>query len=463
MLIAYRAVNMSCSLIQKYNVAGPRYTSYPTVPYWEEASFSLQQWKQTLKRSFDESNHVEGISLYIHLPFCESLCTFCGCHKKVTKRHDVEQPYIQAVLKEWDLYCQLLADRPIIKEIHLGGGTPTFFSVEHLQQLIQGILAKANIADGYEFSFEGHPNNTTRDHLQALYELGFRRVSYGVQDYNETVQKAIHRVQPFEHVEKVTQWAREIGYTSISHDLVFGLPFQNLADVLHTIDLTNTLMPDRLAFYSYAHVPWIKGNGQRGFKDHDVPKDGMKRTLYEEGKKQLLAHGYHEIGMDHFALDRDEMYQAFHAGTLHRNFMGYTSSKTQVMIGLGLSSISDSWYSFAQNEKNLDAYYTCLENDEIPVVKGHVLSVEDLKIRQHILNLMCTFQTSWSDQAMDFAERGDVIQQLVEMQHDGLLNIEADRIVITEQGKPFVRNICMAFDLHLKRRKPETQIFSMTI
>ncbi|WP_151957344.1 oxygen-independent coproporphyrinogen III oxidase [Acinetobacter guillouiae] len=454
---------MSCSLIQKYNVAGPRYTSYPTVPYWEEASFSLQQWKQTLKRSFDESNHVEGISLYIHLPFCESLCTFCGCHKKVTKRHDVEQPYIQAVLKEWDLYCQLLADRPIIKEIHLGGGTPTFFSVKHLQQLIQGILAKANIADGYEFSFEGHPNNTTREHLQALYELGFRRVSYGVQDYNETVQKAIHRVQPFENVERVTQWARDIGYTSISHDLVFGLPFQNLADVLHTIDLTNTLMPDRLAFYSYAHVPWIKGNGQRGFKDHDVPKDGMKRTLYEEGKKQLLAHGYHEIGMDHFALDRDEMYQAFHAGTLHRNFMGYTSSKTQVMIGLGLSSISDSWYSFAQNEKNLEAYYSCLENDEIPVVKGHVLSVEDLKIRQHILNLMCTFQTSWSDQTMDFAERGDVIQQLVEMQHDGLLNIEADRIVITEQGKPFVRNICMAFDLHLKRRKPETQIFSMTI
>ena len=398
-------------LDSKYNVAGPRYTSYPTVPYWDEASFSLQQWKQTLKRSFDESNLAEGISLYIHLPFCESLCTFCGCHKKVTKRHDVELPYIQAVLKEWDLYCQLLEDRPIIKEIHLGGGTPTFFSVEHLQQLIQGILAKANIADRYEFSFEGHPNNTTREQLQALYELGFRRVSYGVQDYNENVQKAIHRVQPFENVERVTQWARDIGYTSISHDLVFGLPFQKLADVLHTIDLTNTLMPDRLAFYSYAHVPWIKGNGQRGFKDHDVPKDGMKRTLYEEGKKQLLAHGYHEIGMDHFALDRDEMYQAFHAGTLHRNFMGYTSSKTQVMIGLGLSSIGDSWYSFAQNEKNLEAYYSCLENDEIPVVKGHVLSVEDLKIRQHILNLMCTFQTSWSDHMMDFAERGDVIQQ----------------------------------------------------
>lgn len=454
---------MSCSLIQKYNVAGPRYTSYPTVPYWDESSFSMQQWKQTLKRSFDESNQSEGISLYIHLPFCESLCTFCGCHKKVTKRHEVEQPYIQAVLKEWDVYCQLLQDRPKIKEIHLGGGTPTFFSVEHLQQLIQGILVKADIAEGHEFSFEGHPNNTTRAHLQALYDLGFRRVSYGVQDYNDTVQKAIHRIQPFEHVANVTKWAREIGYSSISHDLVFGLPFQNLTDVLKTIDLTNSLMPNRLAFYSYAHVPWIRGNGQRGFKDHDVPKDEVKRTLYEVGKKQLLAHGYHEIGMDHFALAKDGMYQSFQAGTLHRNFMGYTSSKTKVMIGLGVSSISDSWYSFAQNEKDIAAYYACLERDEIPVVKGHVLSAEDLKIRRHILNLMCTFQTSWAEPFMDFAERTQVVEQLIEMQQDGLLAIETDRIVITESGKPFVRNICMAFDLHLKRRKPETQIFSMTI
>ncbi len=456
-------MNMSCSLIQKYNVAGPRYTSYPTVPYWDEASFSVQQWKQSLKRSFDESNTAEGISLYIHLPFCESLCTFCGCHKKVTKRHEVEQPYIQAVLKEWELYCQLLGDIPQIKEIHLGGGTPTFFSVEHLQQLIQGILAKATIAEGHEFSFEGHPNNTTKAHLQALYELGFRRVSYGVQDYNENVQKAIHRIQPFENVENVTKWAREIGYESISHDLVFGLPFQSLEDVLKTIDLTNSLLPDRLAFYSYAHVPWIKGNGQRGFKDHDVPKDDVKRALYEEGKNKLLAHGYHEIGMDHFALDRDGMYQSFKAGTLHRNFMGYTSSKTQVMIGLGVSSISDSWYSFAQNEKVLDDYYARLENNEIPVFKGHVLDTEDLKIREHILNLMCTFETSWKEPSMDFPERIDVIQRLVEMQQDGLLQIEKDRIVITEQGKPFVRNICMAFDLRLKRRKPETQIFSMTV
>lgn len=451
------------SLIQKYNVPGPRYTSYPTVPYWESQHFSVELWQQTLKRAFDESNASEGISLYIHLPFCESLCTFCGCHKRVTKRHEMEQPYIQAVLKEWALYCQLLQGRPIIKEIHLGGGTPTFFSAEHLVELIQGILAKAEIAPQHEFSFEGHPNNTTREHLQTLYDLGFRRVSYGVQDYNLNVQKAIHRIQPFEHVEQVTRWAREIGYESISHDLVFGLPFQSLDDVLNTIEKTNSLSPDRLAFYSYAHVPWIKGNGQRGFKDQDVPKDDVKRTLYEEGKKRLLANGYHEIGMDHFALEHDSMYQSFQQGSLHRNFMGYTSSKTKVMIGLGLSSISDSWYSFAQNEKTLEDYYARLEQNEIPVFKGHILSQEDLIIRQHILNLMCTFKTSWAEPSMAFPELPEVLSQLEEMQQDGLLMLQPQGIQMTEQGKPFIRNICMAFDLHLKRKQPQTRIFSMTI
>ncbi|MDY6449339.1 oxygen-independent coproporphyrinogen III oxidase [Acinetobacter faecalis] len=454
---------MGTSLVQKYNVPGPRYTSYPTVPYWDNTTFSFELWKQSLKKSFDESNQSEGISLYIHLPFCESLCTFCGCHKRVTKRHEVEQPYIQAVLKEWDLYCELLVEKPVIKEIHLGGGTPTFFSVDHIQQLIQGILDKSEIADAHEFSFEGHPNNTTKEHLQALYNLGFRRVSYGVQDYNENVQKAIHRIQPFENVERVTQWAREIGYESISHDLVFGLPFQNLEDVLNTIEQTNKLTPDRLAFYSYAHVPWIKGNGQRGFKDADVPKDDLKRQCYEEGKKKLLENGYHEIGMDHFALEKDGMYQSFQEGTLHRNFMGYTASKTQLMIGLGVSSIADSWYSFAQNEKVLEDYYARLENNEIPVFRGHVLSHEDLIIRKHILNMMCTFKTSWADASMYFPEVDEVISQLDEMQKDGLLEIYENGLSITEKGKPFVRNICMAFDLRMKRKVPNTQIFSMTI
>ena len=454
---------MSMSLVQKYNVPGPRYTSYPTVPYWEEDLFSLSHWQHTLQQAFAQSNAQEGISLYIHLPFCESLCTFCGCHKRVTKRHEVEQPYIQAVLKEWDLYCQLFDEKPRIKEIHLGGGTPTFFSVEHLIQLIQGILCKVDIAPNYEFSFEGHPNNTTQAHLQALYDLGFRRVSYGVQDYSETVQKAIHRIQPYENVAQVTRWAREIGYTSISHDLVFGLPFQQLSDILTTVEKTCFLKPDRLALYSYAHVPWIKGNGQRGFKDEDVPKDEIKRQCYEEAKNQLIEFGYHEIGMDHFALSTDAMFHAFENQRLHRNFMGYTASKTQLMIGLGVSSISDSWYSFAQNEKNIEAYYQKIENNQLAVVKGHVLTHEDLIIRQHILNLMCQFETSWQQEHQQFDELAQVLAQLTEMQKDQLIVIEPNKLRITEQGKPFIRNICMAFDLRLKRKKPQTQLFSMTI
>jgi oxygen-independent coproporphyrinogen III oxidase len=454
---------MSLSLIQKYNVPGPRYTSYPTVPYWVEDFFSIELWKKTLLQSFVQSNATEGISLYIHLPFCESLCTFCGCHKRITKRHEVEHPYIEAVLKEWQLYCQLLTEKPIIKEIHLGGGTPTFFSAENLQRLINGILSSAAVAENYEFSFEGHPNNTTREHLETLYNLGFRRVSFGVQDYAEKVQNAIHRIQPFHNVAKVTFWAKEIGYTSISHDLVFGLPFQSVENIVDTIEKTNSLSPDRLAFYSYAHVPWIKGNGQRGFKDEDVPKDDEKRKLYEIGKQLLDKKGYHEIGMDHFAKKRDSLFTAFQEGNLHRNFMGYTASKTQLMIGLGVSSISDSWFSFAQNEKTLEDYYARLEQNEIPVYRGHLLTEEDLIIRKHILNLMCQFTTSWYDTHNYFDELPEVLTQLKEMESDGLLILQHNAITVTEKGKPFVRNICMAFDLRLKRNAPQTQLFSMTV
>lgn len=454
---------MSISLIQKYNVSGPRYTSYPTVPYWHERDFTYQKWIQTLKKSFIESNAQDGISLYIHLPFCESMCTFCGCNKRITKNHEVEDPYITAVLKEWDLYCSILEEKPIIKEIHLGGGTPTFFSPTNLENLINGIFKKANKAIGYEFSFEGHPNNTTYSHLQTLYNLGFRRVSFGVQDYAPRIQKAINRMQPFHNVAKVTFWAKEIGYTSISHDLIFGLPFQEIPDIIDTIEKTKSLQPDRLAFYSYAHVPWIKGNGQRGFNDENVPKDEEKRKLYEVGKKLLADFGYDEIGMDHFALQSDTLHKASRNKEMHRNFMGYSSSKTQVMIGLGVSSISDSWYSFGQNVKSIDDYYKILEKKEIPVYRGHILTTEDLIIRKHILNLMCNLETSWKNQEEIISELPDIIQQLQEMKNDDLIEIGGTFIKIKEAGKPFVRNVCMAFDLHLKRKVPENQLFSMTV
>ncbi|GAB1857108.1 oxygen-independent coproporphyrinogen III oxidase [Flavobacteriaceae bacterium MHTCC 0001] len=457
------SLGMLQSFINKYAIPGPRYTSYPTVPYWDVGSFSLQKWRSTLIQSFNESNVSEGISLYIHLPFCESLCTFCGCNKRITRRHSVELPYIAAVLKEWQLYVRLFNKRPIIKALHLGGGTPTFFSPDNLKYLILGILKDADVASTPEFSFEGHPNNTTGAHLQTLFDLGFRRVSFGVQDYNVTVQKAIHRVQPYENVKRVTQIARHIGYTSIGHDIVFGLPFQTLNHVESTIVKTKTLLPDSIAFYSYAHVPWIKGNGQRGFQDADVPDANLKSAQYTLGKSLLLKAGYHEIGMDHFALKTDALYASYHQGNLHRNFMGYTVCKTQAMIGLGVSAIGDSWYGFAQNVKSLEEYYNMLEDNELPIFRGHILNDEDLVIRQHILNIMCKFKTSWTMSQGYFNELPHVLIRLKTMETDGLVDIKTNCITVTQKGKPFVRNICMAFDVLLHRKQPETSLFSMTV
>ncbi|MEW7279819.1 oxygen-independent coproporphyrinogen III oxidase [Aquimarina sp. 2201CG1-2-11] len=454
---------MCTNLIHKYNVPGPRYTSYPTVPYWDNDSFSLKDWKSSVIRSFKESNDSEGISLYIHLPFCQSICTFCGCHKRITKRHDVEIPYIKAVLKEWQLYFNLFENKPKIKELHLGGGTPTFFSPENLRYLINGIFWYAERAEKYEFSFEGHPNNTTKEHLQELYDLGFRRVSFGVQDYNKTVQEAIHRIQPFENVKYVTEIAREIGYTSVGHDIIFGLPFQTEETIIDTILKTKKLLPDRLAFYSYAHVPWQKGNGQRGFLESDLPTAAHKRNQYETGKKLLSEAGYIEIGMDHFALTNDTLYQSMQNDRLHRNFMGYTASKTQLMIGLGASSISDSWYGFAQNVKGIEEYQNLVHQNIIPVYRGHLLNKKDEIIRKHILNLMCHFTTSWAEETSIFPELQDVLKELKELENDALLEISENSLFIKEKGRPFVRNICMAFDVRLQKNQPETPLFSMTV
>jgi len=454
---------MNTSLVNKYNIAGPRYTSYPTVPYWNDTTFSVEKYKSSMITSFKESNIKEGISLYIHMPFCESLCTFCGCNKRITKQHDVELPYIEAVLKEWSMYVSLFDEKPIIKEMHLGGGTPTFFKPENLKKMINGIMDSAIIAKDHEFSFEGHPNNTTKKHLQALYDVGFTRVSFGVQDYNITVQKAIHRIQPFENVKRVTEWSREIGYKSVGHDIIFGLPFQTMEHVEETILKTKELAPDRLAFYSYAHVPWIKGNGQRGFKDSDLPKPELKRQQYELGKQLLTEVGYFEIGMDHFALPTDSLYKSMQSKSLHRNFMGYTASKTQAMIGLGVSSIGDSWYGFGQNVKVLEDYYDLINENKLPIYRGHILNTEDLVIRRHILNLMCGFETSWSSEAMVFPEIPEVLMKLKEMEQDELLEIDSKSIKILEKGQPFVRNICMAFDLLLQRKTPDVQLFSMTV
>lgn len=436
------------ALLHQYNIPVPRYTSYPTVPIWEN-SISTQRWTTV---AGDQLQHnTQGISLYIHLPFCEALCTYCGCNKKITTNHKVEEPYITAVLHEWDLYVQAQEKLPVIKELHLGGGTPTFFSSDNLKRLLNGIFKKAIIAPDPEFSFEGHPNNTTAAHLHALYQLGFRRVSFGVQDLDPMVQKVINRIQPFENVEAVTKLAREIGYRSVNFDLVYGLPLQTIDSITNTINRSLELHPDRIAFYSYAHVPWTS-KAQRLFSEEDLPSPVVKLLLYQQGKRIFGEHGYHDIGMDHFALPEDDLYQARLNGTLHRNFMGYTTRHTDILVGLGVSAISDMGNAYAQNEKSLHDYYRRLETGEIPVTKGYFLTKEDRQFKQYILDISCRGKTTFSNAFRSELEQHS-FPELEQLEADHLIYRSTAGITVTDTGKNFIRNICRAFDLHLLRNQ----------
>jgi oxygen-independent coproporphyrinogen-3 oxidase len=447
-------------LIRKYNVPGPRYTSYPTVPYWDNDSFKATKWNTAISDIF--KNDKEEISLYIHLPYCESLCTFCGCNTRITVNHEVEVPYIDTVVKEWNLYQAFMKKKPVIKEIHLGGGTPTFFSPANLERLIIGIKATSLVSLDAELGFEGHPNNTTKEHLQSLYNLGFRRVSFGIQDFDTKVQEVINRIQSYEKVKAVTEAARYIGYTSINFDIVYGLPLQKLESIVDTIEKVNQLKPDRIAFYSYAHVPWIKP-GQRKFTELDLPDDDVKRNLYETGRNMLELAGYEEIGMDHFALKTDSLYKASINKTLHRNFMGYTSSRTSRLIGLGVSSISDLWGAYAQNVKTVEEYKTIVNEGRIPVFRGHFLSNEDLILRQHILNIMCKLETSWSNPGEQCMALFDGLGNMRELEKDGLLEIGLSSLHVTEKGRPFIRNICMALDARMSDKSKKEIQFSKVI
>jgi len=451
--------NSKRNLFQKYNIPVPRYTSYPTVPFWDSHSYSTEAWAMHIANLDSEILTQQGISLYIHLPFCESLCTFCGCNKRITKNHNVEDSYIESVLKEWSLYLAKFQYKPLIKEIHLGGGTPTFFSPENLKKLIEGILQNSIVDPHIQMSLEGHPNHTSARHLQTLFDLGFRRISYGVQDYDPVVQKAIHRIQPFEQVQQVTNMARTIGFSSISHDLVFGLPFQTLESIENSIGKTLELAPDRISFYSYAHVPWIKGTGQRGYSEDNLPKSSEKRALYERGKVLLESAGYLEIGFDHFALPNDDLFQALQRKSLHRNFMGYTTAASQTLIGLGVSAISDGNGAFSQNVKVVEDYENLLSENILPAERGHFLTDEDKIIQKQIMELMCKFETSLENHP----QLSEVIVRLQPLLKDNLAKLEGNSLKVMADGIPFVRNICLALDAQYWEKVPKTQLFSSAV
>ncbi|MCF2444765.1 oxygen-independent coproporphyrinogen III oxidase [Dyadobacter sp. CY345] len=454
---------MDKDLLFKYNTPGPRYTSYPTVPYWQKTPPTEQTWKELASEAFIVSNQKEGISLYIHLPFCESLCTYCGCNTRITINHKVEEKYISVVLKEWELYFSIFGEtKPVIREIHLGGGTPTFFSPENLTKLIQGLLQNADVHPKAQFSFEAHPGNTTDEHLQALYNVGFRRISIGVQDFNPLVLAVINRHQTYDQIIHLTKKSREIGYTSVNYDLVYGLPFQKVCTMMETIMRVVQLRPDRIAFYSYAHIPWIKP-GQRKYSEKDLPDADKKMAIYETGRNALELSGYHDIGMDHFSLETDELFKAQQEGRLHRNFMGYTDTHTQLLIGLGASSISDSWTGYIQNEKTVEAYYERIKAGHLPIFKGHELTKDDLILRKHILRIMTQFETNWENETEVCDDFYKAIDRLEDMEFDELVEIKPYHLRVTEKGKAFVRNVCMAFDAKLWSESSATIQFSKTV
>jgi oxygen-independent coproporphyrinogen-3 oxidase len=455
--------NMSNSilpLLKKYDVPTPRYTSYPTVPYWDFSTINEASWKQAVVETFTEEGGE--LCVYVHLPFCENLCTFCACTKRITVNHAVEDPYIAAVLKEWQIYRALLPATPIIKEIHLGGGTPTFFSPANLVQLINGITKGAVVNPDHEFSVEVHPNYTTEEHLQKLAEVGFNRISLGVQDFDPIVQFAINRVQSFERTKEVVDWARKYKYNSINIDLIYGLPQQTLQSVQFSVEKITSLMPDRIAFYSYAHVPW-KSKGQRRYTEADLPAAEQKWEMYNTGKELLEAAGFISIGMDHFALKNDKLFTAAASGQLHRNFMGYTTTKSKLIIGLGVSSISDSWTAFAQNEKEVEAYEEKINQGILPLVNGHLLNEEDLVIRKKILELMCESKTSLHKELVNADFKIHVFSALKELQADGLVTIAGDDIQVTTKGNSFIRNISAALDIKLWKNESNVKTFSKAI
>jgi oxygen-independent coproporphyrinogen III oxidase len=428
-------------LLSKYNIPAPRYTSYPPVPYWETMP-DEKQWRRLVADSFSASNQGDGIGIYIHLPFCESLCTYCACNTRITVNHKVEEPYINAVLKEWNIYLGMFGETPRIRQLHLGGGTPTFFSPANLARLIEGLLKTASVCGDADLSFEGHPNNTTAEHLAVLRSLGFNRVSFGIQDFDPRVQEAIHRFQPLENVQRAVNAARENGYASVNFDLVFGLPFQTEKSVTDTMRTVLALRPDRIAYYSYAHVPWLKP-AQKKFSPAALPDPALKKRLYEIGKEMLLAEGYRDVGMDHFAVPGDALFSARENRTLHRNFMGYSPVATKLTIGLGASAISDTWTGFSQNAKSAEIYSGSVNAGAIPTVKGHILTPRDLMIRRHILDIMCFYETRIS---LGRPENGGILERLREMAADGIVRVDGDLVTVTGAGHPFLRNICLAFD-----------------
>lgn len=432
--------NQSLELLKKYNIPGPRYTSYPTVPSWK--GINKDQWFEHFEKAL--SGDKPSLSLYLHVPFCEALCAFCGCTKMITKNRGYADEYLETMHREFSFYEKMIPAGTEVSEIHLGGGSPSWLASTELKRLLNPILTSNKLKfnkDFLEQSIEMDPRTTTPEHCEQLLSLGFNRVSLGIQDTNAKVLKAIQRDQPLELVTRVINDLKRNCIELFNLDLIYGLPFQTTETIKQTINDILVFRPTRLALYSYAHVPTLKP-AQKLLERQGLPTAEEKMLIQEVAREMLIGAGYIEIGMDHFALPSDSLYKSFEKKELHRNFMGYTVQRSKVLLGLGPSSLSDAWTAFAQNEKDYKKWREDILDKDYSLIHGHVLTEKELFKRTKILNLMCEFETELKSTDLSHNQ-----QQKIEMLvQDKLLIQTPTTLRATEIGKQFIRNICMAID-----------------
>ncbi len=455
-------LEFTAEMIKRYNRPGPRYTSYPTVPVWKEGEFA-DDYTASLQK---EGQSEKPVSLYVHLPFCQQLCTFCGCNKYITKNQKLVEQYLSALENEITGVAERLDSTKKLAQIHFGGGTPTFLNPEQLSRVVEKIVSKFDAQEDGEWAFEADPRVTTTKQLEVLYELGFRRVSFGVQDLDPTIQRAINRNQTAEQSWKTLETARRLGYKSINLDLVYGLPLQTQHSFRKTIEEVNKMRPDRLAVYSFAFLPGMFKTHQRAIKEKDLPTPEEKIKIYLEAINFFTKKGYVMIGMDHYALPEDELAQALKNKTLHRNFMGYTTLHNMSQIGVGVSAISDFGNSYWQNPKELDQYMTETSANKLIPRRGMFLDKEDQLRRKVIETLMCHGEISIPEieslYKIDFRKHFSQSWTLLErFSEEGLVNLSSLKIELTPIGKLFTRNVAMTFDRHLK--STGTSNFSNTV
>lgn len=457
-------MDLDLDLIKKYNVKGPRYTSYPTAVQFREAT---EGDRRQLVSYLEERNKTgRPISLYFHIPFCFSLCWYCGCTKVITKDQDRGDLYIDYLEKEMDMIARLLhADSEVI-QIHFGGGTPTFLKPDQLRRLGSAIHARFNLKPETEFGVEIDPRRCTKEHIEALKEIGCNRASLGVQDTNEEVQQAIHRIQPFEQTRQVTNWLRKAGIDSINFDLIYGLPRQTLSTFRQTMDDVLELQPDRLAVYSYAHIPGLMP-AQKLLNIDEMPSTDEKLSMLRLGISHLTENGYRFIGMDHFSREDEELSKAMDNKSLQRNFQGYSTHSGADLYAFGMSGISNVGDNYWQNAKDIGDYYNSLESRQLPVIKILQLCEDDKIRKDAIMRIMCRMGLSFSEMeekwGIVFEEYfKDALKRLALIQSDGFVKVNSNEIRITEQGRLFLRNIAMCFDRYLHTSKRESS-FSKTV